>query len=465
MSFYRELSLYKNICGVDVFFERFQTRTHVGMLEKSNDSFHFSYDPAYLKTKNSLQFGVEFPLTRQYFSSETLFPSFADRLPDPNNPAYEDHLYLSDISLNTSDPILLLTTIGKRGPSSFIFEPIYDDSFTINDYEKLREMLDLSMFDFAKIFDVSLSVLQKMKVGESSGKEVLKRLQLYTICPMTLYDQIQRNLKWLHQNKQRNIMFHLLKENLRILEEGKHTFKEAKSLIKSIFSCSAYTSVDDDKKIMREMKPLKTEYNPILKIAEYCELMDFPPHYITFCSKNEKLGYDGIFQWLDQEVRIEVTTALDKETGGRNKHFREKDADKHAIIPICYDYYNARIRHPNQINDNTRPLVSGKFEETIKTVKRLREAFNEKNDKRNQDNNAQYQGMWLIITLPLPFHENHFNEICISFWKSIDKNACVFSRVFVVSEVFVNCGDIFIGSHRVVKRNPFKSIWDSENLG
>jgi hypothetical protein len=265
----------------------------------------------------------------------------------------------------------------------------------------------------------------------------------------------------LHQNKQRNTMFHLLKEKLPILEEGPHTLKEAKNLIKNIFSCYAYISVADDKSITREMKPFKTEYNPILKIAEYCELMGFPPQHITFCSKNETLGYDGIFAWPDEEAYIEVTAALDKNKGGKNKHFREKDAHKHAIIPVCYDYYGAGIRHPSQISDETRPLFSGKSEPMTETLKRLKEAFDEKNNKRDQYNNAQYQGMWLIITLPLPFDEGCLHEICTIFWESIDKKACVFARVFIVSEVFINCGDIFIGSQRVDKRNPLKDIWDS----
>ena len=76
--------------------------------------------------------------------------------------------------------------------------------------------------------------------------------------------------------------------------------------------------------------------------------------------------------------------------------------------------------------------------------------------------------MWLIITLPNPFSHHYFNEICDLFWKEVDKEKWVFNRVFVISEEFVNCGDIDIvtlsigmGETYTKRRKPQTAIWDS----
>ncbi len=198
--------LPQNIIGVDVFLERFKTRVHVGKLERQKDQFHFTYDLNYMKAKNIFPLGPEFPLFRQDFFSNELFPSFADRIPDPDNPAYPDYCAAVGIDPEITDPIILLPTIGRKGPSSFIFEPIYKDAFTYEDCERFRENLGLSLQDFAHLFDVSLSILQKMKAGESSGKEVLKRLELYVRSPELLDLQIKRNAKWLHFEKKESLL-------------------------------------------------------------------------------------------------------------------------------------------------------------------------------------------------------------------------------------------------------------------
>ncbi len=194
------------VIGVDVFLEKFKTRAHLGVLEKRQEQFCFEYTPTYFKAKNSFPLGPEFPLMRQTFFSNTLFPSFSDRLPDPENPAYPDYCAAVGIPITTTDPFILLTTIGKRGPSSFIFEPIYEETFTYEDCEEFRKQLGLSMQDFANLFEVSLSVLQKIKAGETTGNEVLKRLEHYVKFPDSLDFQIKRNAKWLHSKKQNDLI-------------------------------------------------------------------------------------------------------------------------------------------------------------------------------------------------------------------------------------------------------------------
>jgi HipA-like protein len=191
----------KNIIGVDVFLERFQTRVYVGKLKKVKKQFHFCYDPFYLRMENILSLGPEFPLTQQEFFSEKLFPSFLDRLPDPENASYKDYCTAAKIPVTITDPLILLATVGKRGPSSFIFEPVYKNEFNFQKVEQFITGFDLSLQDFALLFDVSLSILQKIKAGKTSGREILKRLEICLSVPEALVYQIQKNRKWLHPKK------------------------------------------------------------------------------------------------------------------------------------------------------------------------------------------------------------------------------------------------------------------------
>lgn len=195
-----------HIKGVDVFLERAQTRQHVGVLDMWGQKFRFVYDDAYLKAQNILKLGPEFPLTCKEFAADKLFPSLADRLPDPDNPAYDDYCISAGIAVTTTDPIVLLATIGKRGPSSFIFEPIYEANFSFDECEKWRKQLGLSMQDFANFFEVSLSSLQKIKAGSSSGRDVLQRLELYWRVPEALEYQLEKQKKWLHRDKMKKVM-------------------------------------------------------------------------------------------------------------------------------------------------------------------------------------------------------------------------------------------------------------------
>lgn len=207
----------KDIIAVDVFLERFQTRTYVGILKKEKNKFVFSYDTNYLGMKNILSLGLEFPLTQQHFYSHNLFPSFLDRLPDPNNPAYMEYCIQVGIAVTTTDPIVLLASF-KRGPSSFVFEPVYKE-YSFKDIEKLRNELGLSLLDFGNLFDISLSSLQKIKSGQTSGKEILRLMELYLREPEELDHQIQRKIKYLHPDKTKKILTFLDEKLFRKREE------------------------------------------------------------------------------------------------------------------------------------------------------------------------------------------------------------------------------------------------------
>jgi len=192
---------YNDVIAIDIFLERYQTRIYVGRLQMLENLFHFEYSDAYMKAKNVISLGPEFPFTQKDFYSKTLFSSIEDRIPDRDNPAYETYCREFGISPLTKNPLVLLSTIGRRGPSSFIFEPVYGGNFTFEDFDNFRIKMGLTLQDAALLFDVSLSILQKLKVRNASGKEVLKRLELYCRFEKPLMLQIKRNGRLLHSDK------------------------------------------------------------------------------------------------------------------------------------------------------------------------------------------------------------------------------------------------------------------------
>jgi DNA-binding XRE family transcriptional regulator len=107
-----------------------------------------------------------------------LFPSFIDRIPDKSNPAYKDYCKAQGVSLNEKNPIILLGAIGKRGPSSFIFEPVYYSEFDPIEIKNLRKKLQITQHDIAEAFDINKRTLQRIEKGTSQDLNTLKRLQI-----------------------------------------------------------------------------------------------------------------------------------------------------------------------------------------------------------------------------------------------------------------------------------------------
>ena len=70
----------------------------------------------------------------------------------------------------------MLGTIGKRGPSNFIFEPVYHGEFELSDVIRLREELNITQNDMAKAFDISKTTLQRMEAGVSYDLNTLRYL-------------------------------------------------------------------------------------------------------------------------------------------------------------------------------------------------------------------------------------------------------------------------------------------------
>lgn len=176
------------IIGVDVFLEKRRTRIHVGILKRENAKLVFRYDENYFKAKNIIPLGPEFPLIQREFSSEMLFPSLEDRIPSLQNPAYPEYCLAMGIDPKERDPIILLSTIGRKGPSSFIFYPIFERKVTTEDVIKFRESLGLTTREFSAIFEFSQSSLNALERNRILGSEILKRLEIILNFPSVALD-------------------------------------------------------------------------------------------------------------------------------------------------------------------------------------------------------------------------------------------------------------------------------------
>lgn len=176
---------------------------YVGRLKREYDGeetpgFRFTYEDSYLKKSNAVSLGPELPLTgRTYFSKE-LFPSLADRIPSRENPAYPEYCIATGITTYEKDPFVLLTTIGKRGPSCFIFEPHTHTEFKAEDAKEFRVSLGLSLREFARLFDFSPYTIQKIEGGKETGRDVLKRMELYVRFTEVAWFEVNRNRAKVH---------------------------------------------------------------------------------------------------------------------------------------------------------------------------------------------------------------------------------------------------------------------------
>lgn len=182
----------KQIIAVDVYFERYTSREYVGRLVYRKDQFTFSYDDLYLYDDRAIALGPDLPCDRKEHRSKKLFISFEDRIPSRQNPAYKEYCEMTGISVKEKDPLVLLSTLGQKGPSSFIFVPVYNDEFTKEDLKAFRKSLRLSIRSFAKLFDFSPVTIHRIESGKSSGKDALKRVELYSLFPQVALYEVDR---------------------------------------------------------------------------------------------------------------------------------------------------------------------------------------------------------------------------------------------------------------------------------
>lgn len=186
-----------HVSAIDVYLEKRKSKEFVGRLTRHKNGFEFIYKDSYLKRRKSIPLGPEFPLIQRKFHSKKLFNSFEDRIPSKQNPAYEEYCRSQGISPYEEDLLVLLGSIGRRGPSSFIFESVYLPVISGSNIAEFRKKLGLSIREFAAAFDTSTASVQKLEASEG-GDELLKRLEVYVLFPGTALYEFNKNSPRLH---------------------------------------------------------------------------------------------------------------------------------------------------------------------------------------------------------------------------------------------------------------------------
>lgn len=201
----------KNTIAAEVYLENRTSRELVGTLyvkidQKKGKKFYFEYTDKYLNNPKSIPLGPDIPLTKKIHISRKLFRTLDDRIPSRNNPAYGEYCVKQGIDINESNPLILLTTIGKRGPSSFIFEPVYKEQLTGPKVKKFREYFELSIREFSALLGFSPSSISNLEKEKIKGEEILRRIELYFFFPETFIYEVKKNGKMISDKKRQKIL-------------------------------------------------------------------------------------------------------------------------------------------------------------------------------------------------------------------------------------------------------------------
>lgn len=186
----------------EIYSEVRRTKIFVGTLSYHVDKrkFILEYSRKYLISRSSIELGPELPLTQISHVSKTgvLFPSLEDRIPSRQNPAYPEYCASQGVAVNEKNPIVLLTTIGKRGPSTFVFESVPLEPDLAENLRSFRKKLGITLREMALAFDLNLLTLNKIERGKSQDKNTLRLVEIYSHFPEVALTQVQANARKLH---------------------------------------------------------------------------------------------------------------------------------------------------------------------------------------------------------------------------------------------------------------------------
>ena len=186
---------------INVFLQTPSRRILAASLKKVNNKYVLQYDEEYLKKRSAISLGPELPLSRTPIISKHFFPSFEDRIPSRQNPAYNEYCQQWNISSEESDPLILLSTIGQRGPSSFIFRLATEQTFDGQALVTFRKNLGLSVREFAALLATNASTITKTEMGNLQSSHLLALCELLSKIPAALDFQLHKRGQYLHDDK------------------------------------------------------------------------------------------------------------------------------------------------------------------------------------------------------------------------------------------------------------------------
>jgi len=191
---------------LEVFHEGRRRRQLVGTLtyHPKTTRYSFTYDAKYLRQKNAVPLGPELPLTKPSYQSKAkqLFSSLMDRIPSKENPAYIDYCKAAGIDPGEENTVRLLTSVGRRGPSTFIFEPVYkfDRDALISALKEFRQRLDISLWELARAFDVPYLTMQRIEASKSKDELTMRLIYCYLMFPDTAIWQLKISGRYVNRD-------------------------------------------------------------------------------------------------------------------------------------------------------------------------------------------------------------------------------------------------------------------------
>ncbi|HAR42574.1 MAG TPA: hypothetical protein DCS07_08080 [Bdellovibrionales bacterium] len=198
------MHLSRNPAKFEIYSETRYSKVFVGTLTYNPETsiYTFTYDKRYLDLKTAIPIGPELPLRRRVHQSKKheIFPSLLDRIPSRDNPAYEEYCRAQGVDPKENNPIILLTTIGKRGPSTFVFEAVYAENDIREAVVNFRKAEGLSVRELATAFDINYPTLNRLETGKSQDKATKRLLELYFIFPRAAIWVIRKNSRKLHHS-------------------------------------------------------------------------------------------------------------------------------------------------------------------------------------------------------------------------------------------------------------------------
>ena len=267
--------------AIDIYLEKRKTRQYVGQLRQEKRKFVFQYDETYLNTGHPIPLGPDLPLNQQKHTSLKLFPSFADRIPSKQNPAYEEYCRSVNIDLSETNPLVLLATLGKKGPSSFICVPVIEEkTFSSEQLKQFRKELKLSIREFSDLFDVSSATVYRIENNKTSGKDALKRIEVYYKSPQAALNKIKITGIKINKDK-KHFVEHFFKSQLR----------------RNYVAVGPFTVTADDIKKCSEKQIV--ELIKRLSLFE-CKQYNIPQNSVHFSGNISAKdgGQDGLVKWF-----------------------------------------------------------------------------------------------------------------------------------------------------------------------
>ena len=120
-----------------------------------------------------------------------LFASLLDRIPSRANPAFEEYCRSVGISPTERNPIILLTTIGRKGPSTFVFEAVKIEKFDAVELLNFRKDLKLSRNEFARAFGLNLLTVDRVEHNISKDSAPSRLIQVFLRFPEVALWQLE----------------------------------------------------------------------------------------------------------------------------------------------------------------------------------------------------------------------------------------------------------------------------------